>query len=269
MPLSLGFEALSRGFEIGTVMLLMFLGFVKSLSLRSVRLLSLVLALMNGTEDTAPLCPLCPAKDGLGVDNEVLNADGWGLIEGREVLSNDRGTPLDGRGTPPNEGLGAPPNEGLGTPLSEGRGIPAPASPPVLTLSLPLPNSTDPRLDALEYVLNLESEGGYFFGVKGSGGSDLSMLHDDGVDERDGGRVMPDEGLGRVSEKATGLWGVAGKGRDNEEVEAVLEPLPVPPISSPLELDPTLSRKSARVGVTPCIPSSSGNGTRELSSLCL
>lgn len=55
MPLSLGFGALSRGFEIGTVMLLMFLGFVKSLSLRSVRLLSLVLALMNGTEDTAPL----------------------------------------------------------------------------------------------------------------------------------------------------------------------------------------------------------------------
>lgn len=70
---------LSLGFGIGMVMLLMSLGFVKALSLGFVRLLSLVLALTNGTEDTAPLGLLCPArldKDGLGVDNEVLDADG-------------------------------------------------------------------------------------------------------------------------------------------------------------------------------------------------
>lgn len=102
------------------------------------------------------------------------------------------------------------------------------------------------------------------------------MLHDDGVDERDGGRIvrlepMPDEGLGLVSETATGLCGVAGKEMDSEEVEVVLEPRPVlppVPVPSPLELEPALSRKSARVGVTPSIPSSSGIWTR-ISSLGL
>lgn len=102
------------------------------------------------------------------------------------------------------------------------------------------------------------------------------MLHDDGVDERDGGRIvrlepMPDERLGLVSENATGLCGVAGKEMDSEEVEVVLEPRPVlppVPVPSPLELDPALSRKSARVGVTPSIPSSSGIWTR-MSSLGL
>lgn len=77
--------------------------------------------------------------------------------------------------------------------------------------------------------------------------------------------------MGLVSENATGLWGVAGKGRDSEEVEVVLESLPVlppVPVPSPLELDPALSRKSARVGVTPSIPSSSGIWTR-MSSLGL
>lgn len=195
MPLSRGFEAL------GIVMLLISLGFVKALSL--------VLALTNGTEDTPTPSLLCPArlgKDGLGVDNEVLDADGWGLIEGRGELSDGRGTPpKDGRGTPPNEDLGTPPNEGLGTPPNEGlgtppneglgtppnedlgtlpnegRGVPVPAS--LIILSPPPPNSTDPTLDVLEYVLNLESEGGYFFGVKGSGGSDLSTSHDDSVDD--------------------------------------------------------------------------------------
>lgn len=84
--------------------------------------------------------------------------------------------------------------------------------------------------------------------------------------------VMPDEGLGFVSENATGLRGVAGKGRDNEEVEAVLEPLPFPPpapVPSPLELDPALLRKSARVGVMPSISSSSGIGTGTRVSLGL
>lgn len=190
-------------------MLLISLGFVKALSRK--------LALANGTEDTPPSWPLCPTrldKDGLGVDNEALDADGWGLISGRGVLNDGRGTPpkdgrgvplSEGRGTPPNEGLGTPLNEGLETPPKDGRGVlpneglgtppnedlGIPASPPLpLTLSPPPPNSTDPTLDALEYVLNLESEGGYFFGVKGSGGSDLSMLHDDGVDERDGGCIV-------------------------------------------------------------------------------
>lgn len=88
------------------------------------------------------------------------------------------------------------------------------------------------------------------------------MLHDDGVDDRDGGCVwlIPEGDLGLVSENATGLRGVAG---DSEEVEVVLEPLPVPPVPvpSPLELDPALSRNSARVGVTLSIPSSNGIGT--------
>lgn len=146
-------------------------------------------------------------RDGLGVDSELLNADGLWLIEGRGVLNDGRGAPhKDGRREPPNESLGTPPkdgrgapneglgtppkddrgtppNEGLGTPPNEGFGVPVPASPSLtLTLSPPL-NSRDPTLDVLEYVLNLESEGGYFFGVKGSGGSDLSMLLNDGVDE--------------------------------------------------------------------------------------
>lgn len=117
------------------------------------------------------------------------------------------------------------------------------------------------------------------------------MLHDEGVEERLGGRVsvwfepgpklelmLPREdereiGLGLVGENAMGLRGVAGNGRDREDVEAVLEPLPVPvPVPSPLELDPALSRNAARVGVTPSIPSpnssSDGIGTR-LSSLGL
>lgn len=242
-------------------------------------------------EDTPPLRPLCPArldKDGLGVDNEVLDADGWGLIEGRGVLNDGRGTPpkdgrgvplSDGRGTPPNEGLGTLPNEGLGTLPKDGRGVPlneglgtppneglGPSPPLTSTLTLRPPlHSKDPTLDALEYVLNLESEGGYFFGVRGSGGSDLSMLHDNGVDDRGGEYVwlepITEGGSGLVSENATGLRGVAG---DSEEVEVVLEPLPVPPpvpVPSPLELDPALSRKSARVGVTLSIPSSNGIGT--------
>lgn len=160
VPLSLG---LVGGFEIGRVMLLISLGFVK--------------ALANGTEDTPPLWPPCPAgmgKDELGVDNEVLDTDGWEFIDGRGVLNDGRGTPpkdgrgvllSDGRGTPPNEGLGTPLNEGLGTPPKDGRGVlPSeglgtppnedlgiPASPPLpLTLSPPPPNSTDPTLDVLE-----------------------------------------------------------------------------------------------------------------------
>lgn len=64
-----------------------------------------------------------------------------------------------------------------------------------------------------------------------------------------------ESGLG-VEEKGTGLWGVAGNGRDNEDVDAVLEPLSLPvPVPSPLELDPALSRKSARVGVMTSSPS--------------
>lgn len=160
VPLSLG---LVGGFEIGRAMLLISLGFVK--------------ALANGTEDTSPFWLLRPVrlgKDGLGVDNEVLDTDGWGLIDGRGVLNDGRGTPpkdglgvplSDGRGTPPNEGLGAPFNEGLGTPPKDGRGalpneglgtppnedLGIPASPPLpLTLSPPPPNSTDPILDAFE-----------------------------------------------------------------------------------------------------------------------
>lgn len=80
MPRSRGLEALSRGFEVlGIVMLLISLGFVKALSLGFEKPLSRALALMNDTEDTPPLWPCCPArldKDGLGVDNEVLDADG-------------------------------------------------------------------------------------------------------------------------------------------------------------------------------------------------
>lgn len=217
------------------------------------------------------------------------------LREGRGVpLSDVRGTPPskglgtppneglgtppnEGLGTPPNDGLGTPPNEGLGTPSNEGLGVPiSKPSPAPLTFTTPAdPNSTDPILDALEYVLKRESEGGYFLGVSGSGGSDLSMLHNDGVGERDGdgGCMVWFEGLVsdrlRVEEsgiggeeKGMGLWGVAGYGRDNEDVEAVLEPVPFPtPVPSPLELDPALSRKSARVGVTPSIPKSSSKGT--------
>lgn len=190
-------------------------GFGKVVSWRGL-MLALV---MKGTEDTRPFpftwpfCTVILDMDGLGVDSEVLYADAWGWgcvpigsvgpIDGRGVLRergtpprDGRGAPLsDGRGTPPNGGLGALPNEGLGTP---GRGVPIPIPTPSpahpFTLTPPAePSSRDPMLDALEYVRRRESEGGYFLGVSGRGGSDLSMLHSDGVDERDGSWV----GLGR------------------------------------------------------------------------
>lgn len=117
------------------------------------------------------------------------------------------------------------------------------------------PKSPDPTLDVLEYVRKRESEGGHFLGVSGRGGSDLSILHSDGVAERDG--IEERTGLEtETGDSGLGLSGVAGKGSDSEDVDVVLlrplKPLPLPtPAPTPLELDPSLLRNTARVGVTP------------------
>jgi hypothetical protein len=205
------------------------------------------------------------------------------LIEGRGVLSDGRGTPpsdgrgvlSDGRGTPPNEGLGTPPSEGFGVLVPAA--IPSPAPPGTTFVE---PKSPDPTLDVHEYVRMREREGGYFLGVSGRGGSDLSTLHIDGVVARDG---IGESGQGLefcTEERGLGLSGVAGKGRDNEDVDAVLLgvcecvrrapelacPLPVP---TPLELDPSLSRNTVRVGVTPSLANSSCRRTPPLVSSLL
>lgn len=194
------------------------------------------------------------------------------------VLVEGRGVPIDGRGTPPSDGR-VPLSDGRGVPLSEDRGTPprdgrgvavpvptrSPAPPPPIMLEEP--KSPDPTLDVLEYVRRRESEGGYFLSVSGRGGNDLSMLHRDGVVARDGIGES-----GETEERGLGLSGVAGKGRDNEDVDAVLlgvfgcvrrppERLPFPMPATPLELDPSLSRNAARVGVTPSSKNPSSNGT--------